>query len=448
MKNPTPITYNGISHLPILALLLILAAILTGCNTDNTPLVYGTWDQPDSPLKTIRRVNADGSSPASIIESTVGLVVQKYSSRHNYANPLSPDGNFLSVYAQNEEGDWELNILPTRADGTTPIFNHPMGSQPALSISGFSPDSRYYVFTEQNPESGLFTIQIYDLRAKALLAPKGGAFFADFFPGSSDLLTVGVGPTGAIAGVQRVTLPTRAEQSLYKPPEGEQIGLLLVSPDKKDLLVYDLAIGKLDRVPVDGSQRSTIYQFSGDIGAAFTPGSGFLVLTDLTQAVQRLLVFDPQFREIYRQDGIGSGTLAFSGDGRTIAFQTGSPEGMALNTLSLDPLANPVNISDSGVFYQPRFSPDGSQIVYIEYKAAQEKTGELYAANTDGTGAKLLDEGVTSFAFGVNNTLLYLKTDVTDPLNPVSSLYRIGMDGSAKARVTQGEGGFSVLLGP
>ena len=82
---------------------------------------------------------------------------------------------------------------------------------------------------------------------------------------------------------------------------------------------------------------------------------------------------------------------------------------MALNILNLDPLAKPVKISDSGVFYQPRFSPDGSRIVYIEYKAAQEKTGELYAANPDGTGAKLLDEGVTSFAFGVNNTLLYFQ---------------------------------------
>ena len=114
-------------------LLLILAAILAGCNTDNTPLVYGTWDQPDSPLKTIRRVNADGSSPASIIESTIGLVVQKYSGRHNYANPLSPDGNFLSVYAQNEEGNWELNILPTRADGNSPAFQPPDG-QPACPL--------------------------------------------------------------------------------------------------------------------------------------------------------------------------------------------------------------------------------------------------------------------------------------------------------------------------
>jgi Tol biopolymer transport system component len=448
VNNPTRIKNYKISRFPKFILLLFLTVILAGCNTDNTPLVYGTWDQPDSSLKTIRRVNADGSSPASIIESTVGLVVQKYSSRHNYANPISPDGNFLSVYAQNEEGNWELNILPTRADGNTPLFNHPMGSQPSLSISGFSPDSRYFVFTEQNPESGLFTIQIYDLRAKALLAPKGGAFFADFFPGSSDLLTVGVGPTGAIAGVQRVTLPTRAEQSIYKPQEGEQIGLLLVSPDKKDLLVYDLASGKLDRVPVDGGPRSTIYEFSGDIGAAFTPGAGYLVLTDLTQAVQQLIVFDPQFREIYRQDGIGSSALAFSGDGKAIAYQTGSPEEMTLNILNLDPLTKPVKISDSGVFYQPRFAPDGSRMVYIEYKGAQEKTGELYAANTDGTGVYLLDEGVTSFAFGVNNTLLFFKVDATDPLNPVSSLYRAGLDGSAKARVAQGEGGFSVLLGP
>ncbi len=398
--------------------MLICALLLAGCNTDSTPLVYGIWDQPDSPLKSIHRVNADGSSPASIIESTTGLVVQKYSSRHNYANPLSPDGNFLSVIAQNEDNNWELNLLPTQAENSAPLLNHPMGSQPSLSISGFSPDSRYYVFTEQDPDSGLFTIQIYDLKSNALLPPKGGAFFADFFPGSSDLLTVGVGPTGSIAGVQRVSLPSRAEQSIYKPPEGEQIGLLLVSPDQKNLLVFDLATGKLDRVPLDGSQRSTLYQFGGDIGAAFTPGAGYLVITDLAQSVQRMVVFDPQFREIYRQDGIGSGSLAFAENGKAIAFMTGSPEGMTLNTLSLDPLAKPVKISDSGVFYQSRFSPDGSRIVFIEYKAAEEKTGELYTANMDGSGKKLLDAGVTSFTFGVNNTLLYFKADTTDSLQP------------------------------
>ncbi len=447
MKNQIQRSNSRLSLFPQFALLLILATLLAGCNTDNTPLVYGTWDQPDSPLKTIRRVNADGSSPASIIESTTGLVVQKYTNRHNYANPLSPDGNFLSVIAQNQENNWELNLLPARVEEGAPLFNHPMGSQPALSISGFSPSSRYYVFTEQDPQSGLFTIQIYDLKSKALLPPKAGAFFADFFPGSDDLLTVGVGPTGTIAGVQRVSLPSRLEKSIYKPPEGEQIGLLLVSPDQKNLLVYDLATGKLDRVPLDGSTRSTLYQFDGDIGAAFTPGAGHLVLSDLSQAVQRLIVFDPNYREIYRQDGISSGTTAFSTDGKSVAFMTGTPEKMTLNVLGLDPLAKPVKISDSGVFYQPRFSPDGSRIVYIEYKAPEEKTGELYAANIDGSGKKLLDAGVTSFTFGVNNTLLYFKADTTDPQKPESSLNRVGMDGSGQTRVTQGEGGFSVLLG-
>jgi Tol biopolymer transport system component len=429
-----------------LVLVLIAAILLPACSSDSTPLVYGIWDQPDSPLKSIHRVNADGSAPDSIIESTTGLVVQKYSSRHNYTNPLSPNGSFLSVIAQNKDKNWELNLLPTQAENNTPLLNHLMGSQPSLSISGFSPDSRYYVFTEQDPGSGLFTIQIYDLKIKTLLPPKGGAFFADFFPGSSDLLTVGVGPTGTIAGVQRVSMPSRAEQSIYKPPEGEQIGLLLVSPDQKNLLVYNLATGKLDQVPLDGSKRSTLYQFGGDIGAAFTPGAGYLVITDLAQSIQRLLVFDSKFREVYRQDGIGSGSVAFSENGKAIAFMTGSPKDMSLNTLNLDPLAKPVTISDSGVFYQSRFSPDGSRIIFIEYKAAEEKTGELYTANVDGSGKKLLDAGVTSFTFGVNNTLLYFKADTADAQNPKSSLYRIGLDGSAKTQVTQPEPGFAVLL--
>lgn len=54
---------------------------------------------------------------------------------------------------------------------------------------------------------------------------------------------------------------------------------------------------------------------------------------------------------------------------------------------------------------------------------------------------------MTSFTFGVNNTLLYFKSDTSDPQKPESSLYRVGMDGAGQTRVTQGESGFSVLLG-
>jgi WD40 repeat protein len=430
----------------VVLLLILVALILTACSADSTPLVYGVWDQPDSPLKAIRRVNADGSSAQSVIESTTGLVMQKFSGIHNYANPLSPDGKYMAVFAQGSDNNWSLNILPTSMDTKEPLFTYPMGSQPSLSISGFSPDNRYYVFTEQDPASGLFTVQIYDLKSKTLLKPKSGAFFADFFPGTSDLLTIAVGPTGAISGVQRIGLPSRTETSIYKPPAGEQIGLLLVSPDHINLLVYDLATKKLDRVPLDGSQRTNLYQFSGDIGAAFTPGAGYLVLTDLAQNIQRLVVFGPDFREVYRQDGVGSGTLAFSPDGKSIAFMAGTPQKMSLELLKLDPLAKPVKISESGVFYNPKFSPDGSRVVFIEYKGPDEKTGEMYTANLDGSGKKLLDAGVTSFDFGVNNTIVYFKADASDPKNPKSTLFRIGIDGSGQKQIFQAESGFAALV--
>ena len=109
-----------------------------------------------------------------------------------------------------------------------------MGSQPSLSISGFSPDSRYYVFTEQDSRKRF--VHHSDLRPaspKHCSLPK----VARSLPISSQTqMTCSpsrVGPTGDIAGVQRVTLPSRAEQSIYKPPQGEQIGLLLISPDLK-----------------------------------------------------------------------------------------------------------------------------------------------------------------------------------------------------------------------
>lgn len=427
--------------------ILFLGTLLTACGvSDVTPLAYGVWDQSDTSLKAIQRVNADGTNPTSIIESTTGLVVQKLNGHHNYSNPLSPDGKYLAVYAQNSDNNWELNILPTHADAGSQIFKYSMGTQPTLSIAGFSPSSRYFVFTEQDAESGLFTIQIYDLKAKTLLVPKAGAFFADFVPGSDDLLSIGVGPTGEISGVQRVGLPSRTEKSIYKPPESEQIGLLIMSPDQKNLLIYDLATKYLNRVPLDGSQRTTLYQFNGDIGAAFAPTSGYLAVTDLSESIQRLVVFSPDFREVYRQDGIGSGTLAFSPDGKSIAFQGGTPEKMSLNILNLDPLAKPAQIADSGVYYAPKFSPDGSRIVFIEYKNPQEKTGELYTANVGGSEKKKLDTGVTSFTFGVNNTLLYFKADATDLQAPKSSLLRVGLDGTGQAQITQPLSGFAALL--
>jgi WD40 repeat protein len=66
-------------------------------------------------------------------------------------------------------------------------------------------------------------------------------------------------------------------------------------------------------------------------------------------------------------------------------------------------------------FFNPQYSPDGKQFLFIGYKKGSSTNGAIYIANSDGTGIKQLTAGneiITTATFSkCGNTIIYIKAN-------------------------------------
>ena len=412
----------------------ILILTLSACSVEQKPIIYGVWDQFDRPLSAVNRVDASGSNNAVILSNSSGLSVFQFITKHNYASPISPDGKYIAIYSLASDGYWELQIRTTQVEQGDALFVYPVGEQLARYIEGFSPSSKYYVFTTADPDTGILSVQIFDIAANSLLETIPGSFFVDFFPGSDDLLILSIGPDGRVAGVQQVVISDQSINKLYEPPEGEQIGFMHVTRDGKSLLVYDSASKVLSKVEFGSGTHTTLYQYEGTSNTGnFDPKGNYLMLTDLSPEKQRVVLLNNELTEVVRVEGIQSGFISFSQNGQYFAYML-APEGKLELVVHEISTSSVKVVTDDGVFYRSDFSPDNKHIVFIDYKGESDKTGDLYSVALDGSEKILLDEGISSFEFGANNTVMYFKIS-EESGNPMSSLIRVGLDGKNKVEI-------------
>jgi hypothetical protein len=424
----------------ILVLGLLLALSLTACTNIEKPIIYGIWNQFDAPLSSVNRIDANGMNNAVIVANPNGLSVFQFITKHNYSSPVSPDGKLIAVYSLAADGFWELQIRTTQVEQGDALFIYPVGEQLARYIEGFSSSNKYYAFTSQDPDTGILSVQIFDIAAKTLLETIPGAFFVDFFPGSDDLVILSIGPDGAVAGVQQVAIADQSINKLYEPPAEEQIGFMHVTRDGKSLLIYDIATKMMSKVEFGSGEHNPIYQYAGTNNAGnFDPNGNYLMLTDLSQEKQLVVLLDDNLAEVVRVEGIQSGFISFSENAQYFSYMLTASEKLELVVKDIA-AGTAYSIADDGVFYRSGFSPDSKHIVFIDYKGESDKTGELYVSVVDGSSKILLDSGVSSFDFGTNNTIVYFKIN-EESGSPVSSMIRIGFDGKNKTDLLSSQPG-------
>ncbi len=106
-----------------LAILLALSIILTACTSSpaQAPFVYGVWADYDASLSGVMRVNQDGQNPTTLAEDSNGIFLFQLVTYHNYAAPLSPDGQYLALYLKDTAG-LELNIHSRHFQCTHPFI--------------------------------------------------------------------------------------------------------------------------------------------------------------------------------------------------------------------------------------------------------------------------------------------------------------------------------------
>ena len=128
-------------------------------------------------------------------------------------------------------------------------------------------------------------------------------------------------------------------------------------------------------------------------------------------------------------------TPRWSPDGSRIVF-VGSSWQSGIKVVNLDDLSV-YNLSDQASDAAPTWSPDGSAIAFVSYRTG---TPELYRVNDDGTGFVRLTTAIGfngRYAWSPDGRTIALGRDVAGQ----SDLYAINADGSGLARLTSGAGG-------
>ena len=430
----------------LICVLLSASMALSACIPTNNvpPLIYGVWDDFASPLNYVVRVDPDGQNKAIMAQGENGIFLFQFLTRHNYSAPLSADGNYLAVYLNDSENQWTLNLAPTTVTSTRPVYTRIVGEDLARYIEGFSPTGRYYAYTIQDPLLGTYSVEVVDLNQGELLPVLPNSFFVDYFFGSDTLLVISVTELGGVGGIQQVDLPSETVTTIFTPPEGEELGLVVISPDGQYLVYYELLTHTVYRIPLTGGEPEELYTFEGTENSVnYDPDGNYLVLYNaIDQGVNHLVLLDQELDQVFESYSLGSSNLVFSADGHYLAWLERVNEGLVLNVTDL--LSGETTlISDAASYYRAEFLPGNMQILYIQYAGTNDKAGELMIANMDGSEAIRLDMAVTSYQMTGNGELLYWKVDAVEF---TSTLNRIGLDGNGLVEIMGPEPGVCAFL--
>ncbi len=416
----------------VLAIALVLAASALAACTSVTPaaertILYGVWPQIGGNLQTLYRIDDDGQNKTALAENSPELYLMQSITFHNYYTPQSHDARFAAFYSKNDAGMWGLNIY-SLGSGATALF-YTKELEPALVRfrEGFSPNDRYYAYTYRDAETGALLISVVDLSNGTALEAIPNAYLVDFTGDGDGLIYLGVGEGGTVSGIFKISLPGKAVTSIYVPGAGEEVSYLTLSPDGKWLVFSDAAQMILYRIPSGGGTKQEIYTFTGtSLSVNYDPDGNYLVVLDLSQDAQIVKLFNSSFTEVMSLDTIGSGYMSFSSNGEKFAYQ------MPVNPLMVLYVTSPgtnyvTTIDSSALLYQPQFTADGSQIVYIRFVERSAKYGELILAGADGSNPVTIDQTVTSFSLRSDGSIIYIHYD---PENFLSTLMKVDATGA------------------
>lgn len=264
----------------------------------------------------------------------------------------------------------------------------------------------------------------------------GKIAFVSYRSGGGDIYTM-----NADGGeLRRLTTQAGLDESPTWSPDGRRIAYVSERNGLTGIRV----------VNADGSQNTLVSAALAEVGApAWSPDGTKIAFVATQDSKMRIIVADLVAGTVGAVTDGKSGEYGpvWSVDGRSLAYvQSGSrTEGVNLRLFRLGEPTSVALTSGGYTNSQPRFSPDGSRILYLSNASSQGATMNAHVMNADGTGITNLtrwEHADLSATWSADGRQVLFMSFRDWP----GQIYRVNADGSDVQRLTQsnGQDGFPV----
>jgi Tol biopolymer transport system component/imidazolonepropionase-like amidohydrolase len=404
------------------------------------------------------RIGADGSNPVQVSKEDFRLL---------NTPAWTPDGRFLigrkHFTSQRSLGAGELWLYHASGEqgGATGglQLTKRKNDQQDLGEPAVSPDGRYVYFSEdvspgptfqynKNPHGVIYAVKRLDRetgKVDTLIATPGGAVRPQPSPDGKRLAFVKRVRDKSVLHV--MDLASGAVRPVWDGLSHDQQEAWAIfgpytgygwTPDSRSVVIWaqgglwrvDMAAGTASRIPFTAQVEQTVtapLRFEQDIGegdfapkmirdVATSPDGRTLVFHAVGQLWSKRLP-DGVPQRLTSSSGVYEYEPSFSADGRSLLYTTWSDEAQgAIHALDLGSGRSRRLTSEPGFYYGPRFSPDGSRVVYAR-SGGGGLTGSLWSGDRGvyvmparGGGAVRVSENGQSPQFSADGTRVYYLT--------------------------------------
>jgi Tol biopolymer transport system component len=443
-----------------LLIIAVIAVVISSISriTGGDQYIYAIQESSASePFSAIMLTKGDGKSDIELAQDRDG-----YFPSTRYLglpqNVFSPTGKQFVLREKDAAGD----LLLFSDDGSIPVYLSD-SSLPGLH-QGFSPDGKYFAYTDIDQANSEFTVHIVDDSGNLVLSVER-AMFGAFLPDSKKLVVLEIDREHELfySGLVLIDIARGdltflvsldledldSYQMIYLPP--------FVSPDGKQ--VYYFWGTDLMSVPITGGTARTVRRFDSENSRAFfAPDKKNLVLLDVISGSREadLILHDPQSnqrvrveKDVYIGDTMrsvyGEENIKFSPNNKYVAYLVYNNAKYDLYISNIESRQSTRLVSGSS-WISFDFSPDNKRIAYIDGRSST-KGGSLFIIEFDGSDRKRLETDVWSFQFDSRGrNIYYFTVDDISRRRPEAEMFRIRIDGTKKDNIMPAEYGIMTFL--
>lgn len=398
--------------------------------------------------ETIASLRPDGTEYQELMYDRNGLGLPT-----DTKNTLSPDGHWLMVYEQNQEG--QSLLLVNSADGSVILSDDEVVLSTNLQLYGFSPDSSLFAYTHINEESHeIALVVVDDVGNERLVVPD--VVYGTFFPDSQRLVVIQTDEEGLFTSLAWLSLADGTVNSLVSLADSAGWVRPQVAPDSRG--VYYYADDQLMYITLDGNNSESIHEFESWVSALqMFPGLNYLALYDqyAGERAGDLAFINLENQQTTRIDRdvywsvttLQETQITMTGEGDKVAYRT-IEDGVLSLYVADSTGRNKYRISDDNAWLRFAFTPSGEEIVFVESRELF-LGGDLYVANTEGGERTRLATDVWSFCLAERGRILiYSVVEDVKRGSPESTLYRIRLNGEDEEEILSTVDGVITLFCP